>query len=306
MDIGARSRSPFLGGARRGTARTIATAMLVAMTCGASTLAAPSQAAHAAPPPGAASGAPASGAWGATASGASGAAASGAWDAAASGAWGAAALSAPDDTTGNRARPRAGVDCRRVKCVALTFDDGPGPYTDTLLAYLAAYHAHATFFVVGGNVVTYPGVLRRTVAAGHEIGNHTWSHPDLTRLSPARVRSQLGRTDQAIRAVAGVVPGLVRPPYGALNATVRRQTGRPMVLWSVDTLDWRFRSSATVARRALRSVRPGSVILFHDIHPTTVRAIPRVLRRLTERGYRFVTVSQLFDGHPPRLVFSAP
>ncbi|MEU6785524.1 polysaccharide deacetylase family protein [Nonomuraea angiospora] len=282
MDIGARSRPPFLGGARRGTARTVATAVLVAMTCGASTLAAPSQAAHAAPPPGAVSSA--------VSSAVSRAAASG-------------ALAAPDDRTKVRPRPR--VDCRRVKCVALTFDDGPGPYTDTLLAYLAAYHAQATFFVVGGNVVTYPRVLRRTAAAGHEIGNHTWSHPDLTRLSPARVRAQLGRTDQAIEAVTGVVPRLVRPPYGAFNATVRRQTGRPMVLWSVDTLDWRYRNSATVARRALRAVRPGSVILFHDIHPTTVRAIPRVLRKLTERGYRFVTVSELFGGHPPRLVFNA-
>ncbi|MGW4964743.1 polysaccharide deacetylase family protein, partial [Nonomuraea sp. NPDC004186] len=231
------------------------------------------------------------------------AAVSGAWGAAAAGAQGVAAMAAPDDRAEVRPRPR--VDCRRVKCVALTFDDGPGPYTDTLLAYLAAYHAQATFFVVGSNVVTYPRVLRRTVAAGHEIGNHTWSHPDLTRLSPARVRSQLGRTDQAIRAITGVMPGLVRPPYGAINATVRRQTGRPMVLWSVDTLDWRYRSSATVARRALRSVRPGSVILFHDIHPTTVRAIPRVLRKLAGRGYRFVTVSQLFGGHPPRLVFNA-
>ncbi|MEV4017456.1 polysaccharide deacetylase family protein [Nonomuraea angiospora] len=299
MDIGARSRPPFLGGARRGTARTVATAVLVAMTCGASTLAAPSQAAHAAPPPSAILSTVSS----AVSDPVSSAAASGAWGAAAAGVPGVAALGAPDDRTEVRPRPR--VDCRHVKCVALTFDDGPGPYTDTLLAYLAAYHASATFFVVGSNVVRYPRVLRRTVAAGHEIGNHTWSHPDLTRLSPARVRSQLGRTDQAIRAVTGVVPRLVRPPYGALNATVRRQTGRPMVLWSVDTLDWRFRSSATVARRALRSVRPGSVILFHDIHPTTVRAIPRVLRKLAARGYRFVTVSQLFGGHPPRLVFNA-
>ncbi|MFI7228072.1 polysaccharide deacetylase family protein [Nonomuraea angiospora] len=299
MDIGARAHPPFLGGAGRGTARTLATAVLVALTCGASTLAAPSPAAHAAPPPGAATSTAAN----AAASTAASTAAPGAWGAAATGAPGVVAMSAPGDRT--QARPRPRVDCRHVKCVALTFDDGPGPYTDTLLAYLAAYHARATFFVVGGNVVTYPRVLRRTVAAGHEIGNHTWSHPDLTRLSPARVRSQLGRTDQAIRAVTGVVPRLVRPPYGALNATVRRQTGRPMVLWSVDTLDWRYRSSATVARRALRAVRPGSVILFHDIHPTTVRAIPRVLRKLAGRGYRFVTVSELFGGRPPRLVFNA-
>ncbi|KAB8196125.1 polysaccharide deacetylase family protein [Nonomuraea phyllanthi] len=201
--------------------------------------------------------------------------------------------------------PRPSVDCRHAKCVALTFDDGPGPYTGTLLRHLAKYHARATFFVVGLNVVTYPGVLRHTVEAGHEIGNHTWSHPDLTRRSAAGIRSQLGRTDVAVKAATGVVPRLVRPPYGAFDRVVRAQTSRPFVLWSVDTLDWRFRDSAVVARRALRSVRPGSVVLFHDIHPTTVRAIPRVLRTLSRRGYRFVTISQLYGGHPPRVVHGA-
>ncbi|MEV5891860.1 polysaccharide deacetylase family protein [Nonomuraea fuscirosea] len=197
------------------------------------------------------------------------------------------------------------VDCRRVKCVALTFDDGPGRYTDALLRHLANYRARATFFVVGQNVAASPGIVRRTYAAGHEIGSHTWSHPDLTKLSAARVRSQLARTDQAIKAVIGVRPKLVRPPYGAFNATVRLQTRRPIVMWSLDTLDWRLRDSAKVARRALKSVCPGSVILFHDIHPSTVRAMPRILRTLSKRGYRFVTVSQLYRGRPPRLVYGA-
>jgi peptidoglycan/xylan/chitin deacetylase (PgdA/CDA1 family) len=211
------------------------------------------------------------------------------------------AISSPSAREVGTGKP---VDCHRVKCVALTFDDGPGRYTDALLRHLKAYHAHATFFVVGQNAAAYPGVLRRTLAAGHEIGNHTWSHPDLTRLSAARIRSQLARADRAIKAATGIVPRLIRPPYGALNTFVRRHTNRPLVLWSVDTLDWRYRDSARVARRALKSVRPGSIILFHDIHPTTVRAIPRVLKKLSARGYTFVTVSQLFDGHPPRLVYS--
>ncbi|MGR6922231.1 polysaccharide deacetylase family protein [[Actinomadura] parvosata] len=196
------------------------------------------------------------------------------------------------------------VDCRRVKCVALTFDDGPGPYTKALLRTLAAYDARATFFVVGQNVKAYPGIVRRAHAAGHEIGNHSWSHPDLSRLPAASIRSQLARTDRAVEAATGVRPALVRPPYGAFDASVRRQAKRPLVLWSVDTLDWRYRNSARVARKAIKSVRPGSVILFHDIHPTTVRAIPKVLRTLSKRGYRFVTVSQLFGGRPPRLVYS--
>ncbi|MEU1391112.1 MULTISPECIES: polysaccharide deacetylase family protein [unclassified Nonomuraea] len=196
-------------------------------------------------------------------------------------------------------------DCRKVKCVALTFDDGPGPYTGTLLRHLAKYRAHATFFVVGRNVGAHPDVVRRTVEAGHELGNHTWSHPDLTRLSPAAIRSQLARTDQAVKSAAGVVPGLVRPPYGATDRDVRRQAHRPLVLWSVDTLDWRYRDSARVARVSLKRVRPGSVILFHDIHPTTVKAVPRVLKGLSARGYRFVTVSELFGGRPPKVVHNA-
>jgi peptidoglycan/xylan/chitin deacetylase (PgdA/CDA1 family) len=195
-------------------------------------------------------------------------------------------------------------DCRRVKCVALTFDDGPGRYTGTLLRHLAAYRARATFYVVGRNVAGNPGVVRRAVEAGHEIGNHGWSHHDLTRLPAAGIRAELARTDRAVKAAAGVTPKTVRPPYGAHNATVRRQTKRPVVLWSVDTEDWRHRDSSAVARRAIKEAHPGAVILFHDIHPTTVKAIPQVLKSLSARGYRFVTVSELFGGTPPRLAYS--
>ncbi|WP_255529580.1 polysaccharide deacetylase family protein [Planomonospora sp. ID91781] len=198
---------------------------------------------------------------------------------------------------------QAPADCRRIKCVALTFDDGPGRYTGTLLRHLAAYRARATFYVVGRNVAENPGVVRRAVEAGHEIGNHTWSHHDLTRLPAAAIRADLARTDRAVERAAGVTPETVRPPYGAHNTAVRRQTKRPVVLWSVDTEDWRHRDSSAVARRAIKGTAPGAVILFHDIHPTTVKAIPKVLKSLSARGYRFVTVSELFGGKPPRLAY---
>ncbi|SEF78366.1 Peptidoglycan/xylan/chitin deacetylase, PgdA/CDA1 family [Nonomuraea solani] len=278
MNIGARSRRPARAGVMRGTASVLATAIL-AITIPASFT--PAQAKAGAPAP--VAGTPAV-------------------LAVADRPARALPVAAVADRPA-RAVPVAAVDCRRAKCVALTFDDGPGRHTDALLRHLASYRAKATFFVVGQNVAANPGIVRRTYAAGHEIGSHTWSHPDLTKLSAAGVRSQLARTDRAIRAATGVTPKLVRPPYGALNRTVRLQTRRPMVLWSVDTLDWRFRDSARVARKAVTSVRPGSVILFHDIHPSTVQAMPAVLRSLSKRGYTFVTVSQLYRNHPPRLVF---
>ncbi|MFI7704205.1 polysaccharide deacetylase family protein [Nonomuraea sp. NPDC049480] len=187
-------------------------------------------------------------------------------------------------------------DCRRVKCVALTFDDGPGPSTEVLLAHLARYHARATFFVVGQNAVMSPDVVRQTAEAGHEIGNHSWSHRDLTRLTADQVHDDLRRTDEAIRKASGVTPTIVRPPYGAVNAVVRARTPHPLVMWSVDTLDWKYRDAARVTRAALSAAKPGAIILFHDIHPTTVAAIPRVLRTLSARGYHFVTVTQALGG----------
>lgn len=197
------------------------------------------------------------------------------------------------------------VDCRKVKCVALTFDDGPGPHTDKLLGYLAKYRARATFFVVGQNTAMSGAVVRRTAQAGHEIGGHSWSHRDLTKLTAAQIEDDLRRTERAIQAAAGVTPKIVRPPYGAINSTVRKATKQPMIMWSVDTEDWRYRNSSRVARVAVNSVKPGGIILFHDIHPTSVEAIPRVLKTLSERGYHFVTVSELFNGKPPKVAYSA-
>lgn len=185
------------------------------------------------------------------------------------------------------------VDCRQVKCVALTFDDGPGPYTTQLLATLARYKARATFFVVGQNVVASPAIVRAEVAAGHEVGNHSWSHRDLTRLSRKDLTNQLAWDDKAIENATGTRPALIRPPYGAINATVRSTVDRPLILWNVDTLDWKSRNSADVAQAALGAVRPGSVVLMHDIHATTVQAVPTILDALARQRYHFVTISQL-------------
>jgi peptidoglycan-N-acetylglucosamine deacetylase len=192
------------------------------------------------------------------------------------------------------------VNCRKVKCLALTFDDGPGPHTKQLLETLARHDAHATFFLVGQNVRTYRTLTNAELAAGHQVANHTWNHADLTRRTAAEVRDQIARTNDAITAVTATAPTLMRPPYGAVNAAVRRQVTMPIILWSVDTEDWKHHDSKNIADYTIRTARPGDIVLFHDIHATTVAAIPRILQTLAARGYHFVTVSQLYGSRKLR------
>lgn len=186
------------------------------------------------------------------------------------------------------------TDCSEVKCIALTFDDGPAaPETTTLLTYLEQYQARVTFFTVGQNVAAHPELVRAEAEAGHEIGNHSWNHPDLTRLTTSEVKSQLDRTSAAIKAATGKEPTVYRPPYGAINDSVRSATTLSPVLWDVDTEDWKYRDAAKVAQTAISQAHPDAVILMHDIHPTSVAAVPDILSTLTERGYHFVTISHL-------------
>ncbi|WP_051744726.1 polysaccharide deacetylase family protein [Streptomyces yerevanensis] len=186
------------------------------------------------------------------------------------------------------------TDCKKVKCVALTFDDGPAaPETGTLLTYLAEYKARATFFTTGQNVAAHPELVRAEAKAGHEVGNHSWNHPDLTNLTPEQVASQLGRTSAAIKAATGKAPSVFRPPYGAMNAQVKAVTTLSPVMWDVDTEDWKYRDADKVARTVIDKTQRNDVVLMHDIHPTSVAAAPQILRTLTAQGYHFVTISHL-------------
>ncbi|WP_329445790.1 polysaccharide deacetylase family protein [Streptomyces canus] len=186
------------------------------------------------------------------------------------------------------------TDCGKVMCVALTFDDGPAaPETATLLTYLAQYNARATFFTVGQNVAAHPDLVRAEARAGNEVGNHSWSHPDLTKLTSEQIAYQLNRTSTAIKAATGKAPTLFRPPYGAVNGTVRHATTLSPVLWTLDTEDWKYPDATKVAQSVIGKVKRNDVVLMHDIHPTSVAAVPEILRTLTARGYHFVTVSHL-------------
>ncbi|CAL8973795.1 hypothetical protein PROP_01255 [Propionicimonas sp. T2.31MG-18] len=207
--------------------------------------------------------------------------------------------SAPDSgaPTPVPSAPAAGrPNCARLKCVALTFDDGPVSGTAELLDILARKEVKATFFMVGSNAATKPQLVRRMAAEGHVLGNHTWDHQQLTRLSRAAIRIEIDRTNAQIRKAAGVTPTLLRPPYGATNPTVRgvaADLGMSQILWNVDPLDWKDRNSSTVASRVLAAARPGSIVLSHDIHPTTVKAYARIIDGLRAKGFTLVTVPEL-------------
>ena len=189
------------------------------------------------------------------------------------------------------------VDTARPR-VALTFDDGPHPvHTPVLLDILAQSRARATFYVIGALVRRYPEIVRRMVAEGHELGNHTWTHPTLSRLGNQRFLTEIDRTQQVIFDTVGHVPVTMRPPYGAItprqSSMLAAERNLPTVIWSVDPQDWRRPGPSVVARRMVRGARPGAIILAHDIHAPTVRAIPAVLEGLQSRGLRSVTLSEL-------------
>ena len=182
-----------------------------------------------------------------------------------------------------------------LRCLALTFDDGPGPYTAELLDLLRAEDARATFFLVGRSAAAHPALVRRMVDDGHAVGNHTWSHPRLPDVSPAAVGTELDRTT-ALLADLGVPTSLVRPPYGATDAavtSVMAGRGYAQVLWDVDSRDWWDRDAATVTERVLAGAHRGAIVLLHDIHPTTVQAVPGIVDALQAAGYTLVTVPQL-------------
>ncbi len=188
------------------------------------------------------------------------------------------------------------------KTIALTFDDGPGPYTEKLLDILDKYDAKATFFLIGSKVSARANTLRRMQSRGHQLGNHSWSHPELNKVSAEQLANEIDQTNNAINQAVGTKPNIIRPPYGAFNRAVLeqfRQRGMSAIVWSVDTRDWADRNSEIVCSRAVAGARNGAVILMHDIHPTSVNAVPCILDSLKQQGYSFVTVQNLIGDMTP-------
>lgn len=182
--------------------------------------------------------------------------------------------------------------------VALTFDDGPHPTnTPRLLDILRARNVKATFYVVGTNAKKYPNIMRRMIAEGHEIGNHTVTHGNLTKMSEAEIRQELAESHRTIQSATGVPPRTMRPPYGAITKAqkswIRREFGYPSIMWNVDPEDWKKPGPSVVASRLVSGARPGGILLVHDIHAPTIDAMPQTIDQLLRKGFQFVTVTQL-------------
>ena len=180
--------------------------------------------------------------------------------------------------------------------IALTFDDGPAAPDNRILAALEAVGGRATFFMVGQNVKGHPDIIRRMMADGCELGNHSWSHPQLNKLSAGEVRSQINRTNDAIAAVAGHGATVMRCPYGATGGSVKSvlgDMGYASILWSIDTLDWKTRNASSTVSSVLNNVKDGDIILMHSLYGATAEAVETMVPELVRRGYQLVTVSEL-------------
>ncbi|TXS55628.1 polysaccharide deacetylase family protein [Streptomyces sp. t39] len=197
----------------------------------------------------------------------------------------------------NAGSARPPVDCRKAKCIALTFDAGPGRDTPELLDILEEKDVHATFFLLGRNhVLKYPDVVRRIAAEGHEVANHTWTHRRLDQLDEDGIRDELARTQDAIAEITGEKPTLMRPPQGRRTdevMAVSRELGLAAVLWSATAKDYSTTDSALIEKRILDQADRDGIILLHDIYDGTVPAVPGIVDELKKRGYTFVTVPEL-------------
>ena len=182
------------------------------------------------------------------------------------------------------------------KYVALTFDDGPSDdVTPNILKTLKKYDAKATFYMLSNSAARYPEIAKQVADEGHEIANHSVSHANLNAVNKKRIESEVTSSVKTIEEATGVKPKTFRPPYGEYNKKVidlAEKTDQTIILWSIDTLDWKYRNANRVLERT-KFAKPGSIILMHDIHPTTADALPKILKHLSDEGFEFVTVSEL-------------
>ncbi|SHM47102.1 polysaccharide deacetylase family protein [Actinacidiphila paucisporea] len=201
------------------------------------------------------------------------------------------------------ALPAGAVDCRKAKCIALTFDAGPSEHTPALLKVLAEKKVRVTFFLLGHNHVDkYPDLVKQMAQNGNVLGNHSWTHPRLTDLRPAQIRAELDHLDVEVERLTGKRPTLMRPPQGRTDAKVSKvckELGLAQVLWNDTASDYATTDSALIHRRILKDASRDGIILLHDLYAGTVPAVPGIIDALRAQGYTFVTVPELLAPAAP-------
>jgi peptidoglycan/xylan/chitin deacetylase (PgdA/CDA1 family) len=185
-----------------------------------------------------------------------------------------------------------------VACLAITFDDGPKPeVTNRVLDILAKHKVHSTFFVIGLHVPGNEELIRRMYREGHEIGNHSWGHKDMTTMNATQIQQEIYGTQAAVIAAGVPAPRLFRPPYGAVNQVMRSNIPLTIAMWNIDPEDWQAKDARKIIEQVESHARPGAVVDMHDIYPQTADALDQLLTDL-QQHYQLVTVSQLFNLAP--------
>lgn len=179
------------------------------------------------------------------------------------------------------------------KMIALTFDDGPGPYTDELLDGLEKLNAKSSFFLVGKKIDKYHDTVVRMAQNGHLVGNHTYSHVKLTALSPDEIKKEIDKTNEKIKAITGEAPQFFRPPFGRYNSDTLNYVDMISVRWSKDTIDWKYEDEERLYRYLINNAGDGEIFLMHDVEETTVKGVLRAIETLEKQGYKFVRVDEL-------------
>ncbi len=201
-----------------------------------------------------------------------------------------------------KVKPKQPAPVKIKPMVALTFDDGPHPqYTIQILNSLKKYNGHATFFVVGNRAEKFPSVIKQISNNGNQIGNHSYSHKQLTKLSEAGLYNELNKTSDILLNIIQKKPSIIRPTYGSVNNRVKSSAGAPLILWSIDTLDWKTKSKTTTVNKVVGKVKDGDIVLMHDLYKPTAQAAEAIIKNLTAKGYKLVTIDELFAARGAKL-----
>ena len=180
------------------------------------------------------------------------------------------------------------------KMIALTFDDGPNYNTSKVIDVLNKYDIKATFFVLGSRAINNKDILKKMADSGMEIGNHTYNHLLLTKYDENKIRSEIEDTSEVIYSATKKKPKLLRPSYGSVNNKIKKVANMPIIIWDIDTLDWKYHNSKRITSRVVNKVRDGDIILMHDIYSASLNALSNIIPILQDNGYEFVTIDELF------------